>query len=233
MADIRGSTELVIKLRFTNESQFPLWISQSKVREAVTVAVFGNAPVPPGAFVAWTVTLKRHDNATFTAGDYRLAVRLENTRAALRTTDGAVWRGRVGEDGTREFVVRVELPASVHEQAVAHQLQAAAKVARTDFLGALDDYSRAAEADPADLSSILGMAQMYRILGRYREALPLFAKLLEQRPHDSRMAFWLALAHAGVGEERKAIEVLRTAGIAENDIPERMQEIRSYIGSPR
>jgi len=72
-----------------------------------------------------------------------------------------------------------------------------------------------------------------KILGRYREALPLFAKLLEQRPHDSRMAFWLALAHAGVGEERKAIEVLRTAGIAENDIPERMQEIRSYIGSPR
>ena len=74
---------------------------------------------------------------------------------------------------------------------------------------------------------------MYRILGRYREALPLFAKVVEAQPRNERLASWLALAHIGVGDEAKAIQVLRAAGMSESDVTERMRELRSDIGPPR
>ena len=67
------------------------------------------------------------------------------------------------------------------------------------------------------------------ILAMY-SAIPLYAKVLEQQPGNQRLAFFLAVAHAGVGDEAKAIEVLRTAGTAENDLPGRIQELRSHVG---
>jgi tetratricopeptide (TPR) repeat protein len=254
--------ELRLNLRFTNESEGLLWLTQAKLRQAVTVRVYRNGPMPvavrwsdetsfyderlpvvvaaeqvslaPQTFVLWTVALKRQDGQTFGPGDYRIAVDLRDFRAVVRDRDGVVWNGRVPENGTREFVVRVELPTSKQEQALRYILDADEKAGHDQYAAALEDYSRAADVNPEDLSGLYGMAHMYRLLSRYREAIVLYEKIRNSTPGaNERLPFFLALAYVGASENARAIDVLRTDGVPESEIPIRMQELRARVDFDR
>ena len=252
--------EVRLNLHCTNESDTDMWVSRAELRKAIQfrVAREGTSisvdtrwldemlgvdrlpvPVPPNetfllgrqSSLMWTVALRQTDGKPFGPGDHRVTIQLRNVRSAVRDASGEPWKGRVPPDADRDYIARVQLPATAAEAGLRYVVEAEARAARDEFTAALDAYARAAAANPGDQSGIIGMAHMYAALGRYREAIELYEKARSNGVRGQVLGLWLARAYAGTRDDTNAIAALRLAGFTDAEIPTQMQELRDWIAA--
>ena len=250
--------EMRLEWQFTNVSKTPVWIYSGELLNAIQFRVDAEGTVPvtvrwldemnvageplpvlttetvllePEQSVAWTASIRRTDGQVFGPGTYRITINVRNARNALREGAGQIWSGRAPHDGLSHAIVRIEPPTTAAESGLRYILEAEDKVSRNEFTAALNAYSRAADIEsPWTLSGMLGMAHMYRRLNRLSEAIALYEKASNGSLQTDRiLAQFLALAHIAGGQDVKAIDVLRNAGLPEAEIATRMQELRERV----
>jgi tetratricopeptide (TPR) repeat protein len=159
---------------------------------------------------------------------------VRNARSALRDVGGQIWNGRAPHDGPFRAVVRVAPPTTTAESGLRYILEAEDKASRNEFTVALQAYARAAEANPQDLSGMLGMAHMYRRLNRLNDAIPLYERAFNASNRmDSILGRFLALAYVASGQENRAIDALRNTGLTEAEVQARVQELRERARAER
>jgi tetratricopeptide (TPR) repeat protein len=237
--------EFQFKVSFTNESSEPVLIAQSRLRDVFAVGVDRGSEIAvrvewlvsaadpvridPGKLASWTVTVSRADGQAFTAGLYSITRRFQDFRDAVSTIDGKAWGGRV-PDGTGELAVIVKPGNTPAERALHHMLVAQAADAAGDFDAALESYERAAVEDPSDGQASLGMADMYLLHARYREALSLYQDLAA-RPGFARdrIAPFLAQAYVGAGDLASAVSVLQALGLSADEVSTALENMRRRV----
>ena len=84
-----------------------------------------------------------------------------------------------------------------------------------DYRDALEHYQKARLIKPYNLSVRYNLGTAYLRLGKYEAAKQTFVSLLEQRPNDPQSLVALAGAEEGLGNERQAIALLKSALLAD------------------
>jgi len=110
----------------------------------------------------------------------------EDGEAQLRLAGVLLRLDRV-EDATAAFRRAAETARSRALRAEAHTALAGLTRRGGDLGAALDEYSRALEADPRHGPALAGMASTFGQAGRYRESATLYRRLVEEEP-DNRLA---------------------------------------------
>lgn len=83
--------------------------------------------------------------------------------------------------------------------------------ARGDYERGVPFFKAALELNDEHKSSLFGLADAYRGLGRPEEALLGYQRLLELNPHESKAVLAIAQIHVGRGEMEEALAVLERA----------------------
>ena len=244
--------ELRFRISLSNDSNTPIRIDQRLLRDAFVFRVTherrpdmvedvpvrvdwlergpdASVQLEPRALAMWTIVVSRADAQPFSAGLYQIQRGFENMRAAVRTTDGAAWSGRV-PDGMGQWAIRVQPAESAAERAIPDLLMAADASRLGEFETALDFYRRAAAEDPVNSTATLGLADTYLHLARYREALSVLEGVAG-RPGWSLEAIGGALtqAYVGVGDVATAVKVLQSIGLTQEEIAEAIKDMRQYV----
>ncbi|MHC9543706.1 MAG: tetratricopeptide repeat protein [Vulcanimicrobiota bacterium] len=92
------------------------------------------------------------------------------------------------------------------ENALVHCCQARKKEMRGDLLGAEESYRKAQQYDPEDSTLTVMLGFVLYGQNRFREALDLYDKALQQNPYLFMAWGNKGLAHLAVGEREKALE---------------------------
>jgi lipopolysaccharide biosynthesis regulator YciM len=93
---------------------------------------------------------------------------------------------------------------------------------------ASDFLEEAVAADPSDDASKLALAGVSIARARYEQAVALLESIFRPRS-GSHVAQMLAQAYLGVGDERNAERVLRTAGFGDAVIAAQIKELRAVV----
>jgi hypothetical protein len=237
--------EFHFKLSFTNESSVPILIAQSRLRDVLAFGVDRGGEIAvrvewltssadpvridPGKLVSWTVVVSRADGQPFTAGLHQITRGFQNVRDVVSTVDGKPWEGRV-PDGAGELAILVKPGNTPAERALHHMLVAREADVAGDFDAALASYQRAAVEDPSDGQATLGMADMYLLHARYREALALYQDIWT-RPGFARdrIAPFLAQAYVGAGDLASAVSVLQALGLSVDEVSTTIENMRRRV----
>ena len=240
----------------TNESAMPLVVDQAKLRQTLTASL-GNevgtpvdvrwlddiqsygvdqpviAPVSvpvlikPGEFARWTVVIRQPGGQPFTWGEFPLKLTVGSLRPAISTPDGGRWNGRLTEPGTYRRLVVVRAPTTPAETARRWSIAANEARERGDDEAALQAGLRAAGADPSLQDSL---ALLYLATGRYKEAAASYERVVARRGgQDDLAAKLLAQAYVGLGDERKASEVLLKSGVPAGDMAQELTKLRDRV----
>jgi len=166
----------------------------------------------PGQYLGRTVVVERVDGRPFDSGQYYLTGGFQKVRNALRNVDGTAYQGQVSEP-LGQWSLLVRLPTSTAERVRMHESAGSAALARRDLARALAEYTQLLQIEPANVGAQLAMGSISLQAGRYREAIEWWERVAPRLPSGSNHAVNLAMAYVGAGQDYKATEVLRAAGL--------------------
>jgi len=177
--------------------------------------------------VVWNIHVTRVDGAVFEAGEYAIDVELGGAVTALNTSTGEPFRGYV-------------IPRNTVTLTMAESVDDAERVQRFQQLGfrALLD-KRSAEAEglalkglaiKPDHTGLLGLlADAYVQQNRYREAIPLYERVLPSLRDRSSVPMMLALAYVGIGDDTNAIRALKLEGRSDAGAASELVRLREVV----
>ena len=181
--------------------------------------------------VAWTLRVRRADGAVFAAGKYKISLAI-SLAGAFRMLDGR--SGRDPAPRETDLTIVVQPPTSQRETALMHRTKGSRLLETGDTASALESFVRAVVADPGDDSNRAAVGAAYIGLNRYLEAIQVFQDLWPRYrgPRDMVPRF-LALAYVGVGNDQRASEVLREAGVPQSRVVSEIAELRKRVRDRR
>jgi hypothetical protein len=221
------SMEGLLRLRLAtagaNVTSVPVvvqWLPEIRLPGEWTTAPNSSAPltIEPGKGVSWIISLSRGDGRRFSRGTYTLTYEVPNLQSVVRKPTGSPWIGRTPSRPTSVPLV-IALPQTPREMSAVHKLAARQALLRRDLDEQAAAYSRALVADPTDTMAVSGLANSLLSLRRYKEAIPLYERLLQGGARDSQTYLNAAQAYMGLADEANARRVLGAAGFS----PERIQ----------
>jgi hypothetical protein len=204
------------------------WLPEVHQRGDVVPQVhIGPVYLGPQTGAGWRVVVRRQDGEKFVAGEYVITFWMHQLRSAVRTTDDRGWMGRVF-DGPGKVALVVQPPTTPADRAKMHNMRARDAAMRREFLDALNAYSLASAAEPSNGEAIVGAANVYMILGRYREAIARVEEIMPRVSRDglSPTRLTLARAYMAIRDEANALRVLRGSGLSEEKIASKLSELR-------
>ena len=171
----------------------------------------------PGDWVKATVTLDPV-RGEFLAGRYRLGVDFGAARSKLLSGDLTPWRGQFATRGSVPVVVR-EVRTSV-DRLKAYSIEAGNAMLLHDYVGALRQFQLMAAIAPDDPRAHAGIGMALLQLGRFADAaLELERALPKSEKENSTVPQELAVAYLAMGQEVRAVAVLRRFYVA-SSVPE-------------
>jgi len=183
--------------------------------------------IEPSKAISWIISLQRIDGSAFDSGAYALTYEVPDLQSAISKTDGRLWVGRYpSRSATVQLVISP--PRTPREISAAHQTEARDASLKNDHATAAAAYSRALAADPSDTNALSGLANSLLALKRYKEASPLYQRLLQSA--SGRLTYELAaLAYLGADDERNARRMLQAAGLSDEDVRGTVARLRARI----
>ena len=132
------------------------------------------------------------------------------------------------EGGAYQRIVSVKAPTTTAETARRWGIAATAARERGDNEAALQALRRAADADPSLTDNL---AVLYLATGRYKEAAAGYERIVARRGlnQDDLATKFLAQAYVGLGDERKASEVLLKGGVPPGSMAEELTKLRDRV----
>jgi tetratricopeptide (TPR) repeat protein len=93
---------------------------------------------------------------------------------------------------------------------------------------AAEAYARALAADQTDNEAKSRLASMLVMVGRYSEAIPLYEQMIRNfvPGRGASTVRMVARAYLGIGDEQKAVQVLRQDGLPIDQIGDTVSELR-------
>ena len=210
------------------------WLPEVQRRGDITPHVqIGPVYLEPHTGAGWRVLVRRQDGERFLAGEYVITFWMHQLRSAVRTTDDRAWTGSVF-DGPGKIGLVVQPATTAADRAKMHNMRARDATTRRAYLDALDAYSLASAADPANIEAKYGAGYVYMILGRYRDAIARFEAVLPAFSDGfSPARLTLARAYIEIRDEANALRVLRGSGLTEQRVASKISELRQASGRSR
>jgi tetratricopeptide (TPR) repeat protein len=203
------------------------WLPEVQLRGDITPHVqIGPVYLEPHTGAGWRVVVRRQDGERFLAGEYVITFWMHQLLSAVRTTDDRAWTGRVF-DGPGKVALVVNPATTPGDRAKMHNMRAREATMRRAFLEALDAYSLASAADPANIEAREGAGYVYMSLRRYREAIAQFETVVPAFSNGlSPARLTLARAYMAINDEAGAVRVLRGSGLPEERINLELSQLR-------
>jgi tetratricopeptide (TPR) repeat protein len=238
--------QLTVALVIANETTRPIAVNQEMFSHQVRFSVVGTSAVPiavtwlPEAWwvagalgptpvlpderfevgasrtVEWRVAIRPTQADRFAGGQYLVKIELSDEMAARSTTHGT------------QLAVTTGLARSDDERAAEYLFLGRRALKDGRLLEARDYLQRARTANPATSVALFELAVAHLQLREYREAIATFEQLHPVREQSS-IPGYLAEAYVGLGDDGRATQVLRRAGMSSRDIVSELDRLRRRV----
>jgi tetratricopeptide (TPR) repeat protein len=220
------------RVRITSTSEIPVearWESEvrhSRESYATPLGIDEEIRVEPSAGLQWKLVVRPLSDG-FKRGKYRLDISMANAFASISGPESAPWKGHI----LPNFRLHLDIgsPSTAAETATMYNARGKAALQGNQVDEAIDWFTRATKASPADVESWAGLGHAYLAKNRYREAISAYESVIGIPGNRAQIHQLLALAYVGAGDEGNAVRVLRVTGKPETSIAPEIERLRGVV----